>query len=127
MNGKMLSVFALYVANWSKVLIFVTREILPLPFRTAMEKVIEEIRELSKRLIEDRDALRKEFLALSQERDSLQEALNHQQAQIAELEEENQHLKIAKSLNGTGEPAEAKQKINELVREIDRCIALLNT
>ncbi len=92
-----------------------------------MENVIEEIRELSRRLIEDRDALREKLQTLSQERDSLKDTLDRKQARLAELEEENQNLKIAKSLNGTGEPAEAKQKINELVREIDRCIALLNT
>jgi len=44
-----------------------------------------------------------------------------------ELSQRNEQLKIATHLlSGVDENREAKQKINKLVREIDRCIALLN-
>ncbi len=44
-----------------------------------------------------------------------------------ELSQKNEQLKIATHLlSGVDENREAKQKINILVREIDRCIALLN-
>jgi len=53
--------------------------------------------------------------------------LEDQQAVIDDLNEKNKMLKIAGALSGDGEEqSEAKQKINELVREIDKCIALLN-
>jgi regulator of replication initiation timing len=43
------------------------------------------------------------------------------------LSQRNEQLKIATHLlSGVDENREAKQKINKLVREIDRCIALLN-
>ena len=44
-----------------------------------------------------------------------------------ELSRKNEQLKIATHLlSGVDENREAKQKINRLVREIDKCIALLN-
>jgi len=44
-----------------------------------------------------------------------------------ELSQKNEQLKIATHLlSGVDENREAKQKINKLVREIDKCIALLN-
>ena len=44
-----------------------------------------------------------------------------------ELSQRNEQMKIATILlSGVDENGEAKQKINKLVREIDRCIALLN-
>ena len=43
------------------------------------------------------------------------------------LSQKNEQLKIATHLlSGVDENREAKQKINILVREIDKCIALLN-
>ena len=45
----------------------------------------------------------------------------------SELSRKNEQLKIATHLlSGVDENREAKQKINKLVREIDKCIALLN-
>ncbi|MCF6357759.1 MAG: hypothetical protein L3J54_08120 [Draconibacterium sp.] len=44
-----------------------------------------------------------------------------------DLSRKNEQLKIATLLlSGVDENGEAKQKINRLVREIDKCIALLN-
>ena len=45
---------------------------------------------------------------------------------IDELKQEIQKIKLAKSLESKEGPNEAKIKINELVREIDNCIGLLN-
>lgn len=41
------------------------------------------------------------------------------------LEEKNKILRIAKSIDGE-DKTKAKLRINELLREVDRCIALLN-
>ncbi len=44
-----------------------------------------------------------------------------------ELNQKIEQLKIASNiLSGVDENREAKQKINRLIREIDKCIALLN-
>jgi chromosome segregation ATPase len=71
---------------------------------------------------------------LEQEIQSLKEALiekskiiDKQKDEIKQLEERNRILILAKTLETTEGNVEAKRKINELVREIDRCIGLLNT
>ena len=47
--------------------------------------------------------------------------------QIENFNEKFKMLKMAKSLGGDSEKnTEMKLKINELVREIDKCISLLN-
>lgn len=51
------------------------------------------------------------------------------QARVAALEQENEVLRVtrpASQQRAEGQP-EAKQRIDELVNEIDRCLALLNT
>jgi chromosome condensin MukBEF MukE localization factor len=46
---------------------------------------------------------------------------------LLELKEENKLIKLAKEMSITGsEVHDIKIKINELVRDIDRCIDLLN-
>ncbi|OFX25001.1 MAG: hypothetical protein A2033_00535 [Bacteroidetes bacterium GWA2_31_9] len=45
---------------------------------------------------------------------------------IIELEQKNNQLKLAKALVSSDEPNDAKLRINKMVREIDKCIALLN-
>ena len=45
-----------------------------------------------------------------------------------ELSEKNKVLKLAKSLSGKqGKSTDIKLKINELIREIDKCIAQVNS
>ena len=67
------------------------------------------------------------------ERESLQAALDKAQAQneayrkqITELNRQIDNLKLAEAfkVGNEGSP-EAKKKINSLMKEIDRCIALL--
>ncbi len=53
--------------------------------------------------------------------------LQERELTIKELEKKYERSKLSGALAGEGENAsEAKQKITELVREIDKCVALLN-
>jgi predicted nucleic acid-binding Zn-ribbon protein len=53
--------------------------------------------------------------------------LQERDNRIKELELKYERVKLSGALLGEGENAqEAKRKINELVREIDRCVTLLN-
>jgi hypothetical protein len=53
--------------------------------------------------------------------------LQAREEQTKELEIKYERIKLSGALLGEGENAlEAKEKITELVREIDRCVALLN-
>lgn len=62
-----------------------------------------------------------------QQIEDLNKQLDFQNTSIRQLEEKNKVLKLSSSIqNNSGDNKAAKQKINELVREIDKCIALLN-
>jgi chromosome segregation ATPase len=63
---------------------------------------------------------------LLKEQAELQEALQLQRQQIHQLEEKVVQLHMANALTSKHEVASVKQKINLMVREIDRCLALLN-
>jgi chromosome segregation ATPase len=57
----------------------------------------------------------------------LESKLGESGKKIKELEIKNERFRLSGALLGEGENAgEAKRKINELVREIDKCVALLN-
>jgi len=60
--------------------------------------------------------------------ESLKEALKQQKNEYEELKEKHNTLKTAKSILAPEEENhEAKIRINKMVREIDKCIALLNS
>jgi len=80
------------------------------------------------------DELLNKFNALKAEAEELKrgnEAVNlmlqNRDERIKELETRYERVKLTGALLGEGEnAAEAKKKITDLVREIDRCVALLN-
>ena len=90
----------------------------------------EKLRLLNKRLEElfDRyNELRTKNMILKDENDVLKRYLDERDRKVKELETRYERLKISGALMGEGRSAvEAKGKINELVREIDKCVALLN-
>jgi predicted nuclease with TOPRIM domain len=68
-----------------------------------------------------------EYEALKKTNEDLNKIIQQNQAHIAELEQQNQKLKLAKSfLAESDDVHDARIKINKIVREIDKCIALLN-
>jgi hypothetical protein len=59
--------------------------------------------------------------------EALERMLFERNERIKELETKYERVKLTGALLGEGENAsEAKKKITELVREIDRCVALIN-
>ena len=78
------------------------------------------------RLIELCAALQEENDLLKLENESVKVALNTSKVKNADLEEKLRVLKLAKSIEGTSEKTlDIKQKINDFVREIDKCVVLL--
>ncbi len=64
---------------------------------------------------------------LRQRNEDLQQMVQQKQALIEELEQKNQQLSLVKSIMADSEDAhDARIRINRIVREIDKCIALLN-
>ena len=65
--------------------------------------------------------------ALEQEKVELSQKLSKKEAEIESLEVKVNTLKLAKTLSGANNDMhDSKVKVNNLVREIDKCIALLN-
>jgi chromosome segregation ATPase len=71
--------------------------------------------------------LKTEYTDLKTRNEALKNKLQERDARLKEVEIKYERLKLSGALLGEGENAgEAKKKITELVREIDRCVALLN-
>jgi predicted RNase H-like nuclease (RuvC/YqgF family) len=60
------------------------------------------------------------------ENSELLEKLSQKDKELETLEVKIDTLKLAKSISNTGDTHDAKVKVLNLVREIDKCIALLN-
>ena len=90
----------------------------------------EELTILNKKLdelLERYNNLRIEIKNLRFENEEITRNLQERNEKIKELETKYERIKLSGALLGEGENAnEAKRKITELVREIDRCVALLN-
>ena len=73
------------------------------------------------------DALKDENIALKQQISEKEKALQTANNTISEITTQYDNLKIARVVSiNQGEIKNAKQKLSKLVREVDRCIALLN-
>ena len=87
-----------------------------------LNKVIDR----TERLIELCGALQEENDLLKLENQSLLAALDASKNKSAEMNEKLNALKLAKSFSETNEKSlDIKQKINDFVQEIDKCIVLL--
>ena len=64
---------------------------------------------------------------LREQNEALLKEVQQQKSKIDELEERNQKISLVKGILAESENGdEARIKINRIVREIDKCIALLN-
>jgi len=70
--------------------------------------------------------LKHDFLKLEQKFRETENSNTEHKNTILELEKQIQILTIAKSIPTGKESSKAKKKINELLRELDTCIDLLN-
>lgn len=83
----------------------------------------------TKKIIEKNDLLQKENVTLSELNSSLKSQITDHNQHIFELKERLKVQKLAKSISGeenAPEKTELKRKINEYIKEVDKCIALLN-
>lgn len=71
--------------------------------------------------------LKNEQLDLQNENSTLRSTIDIQRNTLNELKEQNKIIKLAKEMSpDSSDSHDLKIKINELVRDIDRCIDLLN-
>jgi len=87
---------------------------------------LDKVLDKASRLIELCGALQEENDLLKLENQSLSAALDASKNKSKEMDEKLSVLKLAKSFSETNEKSlDIKQKINEFVQEIDKCIVLL--
>ena len=87
---------------------------------------LSNVLEKTERLIELCAALQEENDLLKLESEALNVALKASTNKTKELEEKLRVLKLAKSFSETNEKSvDIKQKMNDFVQEIDKCIVLL--
>jgi len=91
------------------------------------EDMISLLEEKIKQVIRVAESLRINNMQLKQQADDLSELLLVKSREMEVLESKFQCLKFAKTLTSSPEDVKnAKLQVNRMVREIDKCIALLN-
>jgi len=88
--------------------------------------MIRRIREKVIQLIDLKRKLSIENMELLQKQKAFQDKIELQNKTIEELTEKNKILIFAKSVNNGDLNSDVKKRIDEMVREIDKCIGLLN-
>ena len=92
----------------------------------AEKGVIMNISAQVERLIGSHSALAKACSELTAERDSLRDENRMLKLQIRELQQQLSRMQLSDGLSGGNADKErARARINRLLREVDRCIALL--
>lgn len=95
-----------------------------------MAELSEIVKQLTRKisvLISKYKTLESEKAALLADNVKLTERMASREKYVKELEKRNELIRMAKTLEESGEsPIKVKNRINELVRGIDKCIAQLN-
>jgi predicted component of type VI protein secretion system len=88
-----------------------------------------EIKEQVKNMIYLHEDLKAEKQQLEDKNKLLEEMVEEQQKLIHDLQEQNKILELAKMISGGNDQnsRDIKLRINQMIREIDKSIALLNT
>ena len=87
--------------------------------------LVSGVKKKAEKLIEKQTTLIGKNDKLSKEIEKLKQELTDKNQQVSELSDKVKLLKIAGSVGGES-TKEVKLKINEMVREIDKCIAQIN-
>ena len=90
-----------------------------------LETTVSGIEYKVRKLIEDNEKLRQQVVQLSTEKQDLQKACDNQNILINNLKEQTKILKLGNALTQKGDSAEIKLKINQIIRGIDKSLALL--
>ena len=87
--------------------------------------MLEDIKTNVERLISLYEKEKQRADALAGQLAQSEEAVRSYQAQITELNGQIDNLKLSFAFSGAGDSVLAKERIDKLVREIDKCIKLL--
>ncbi len=90
------------------------------------ETTVAEIEWKVRKLLEENGRLRAEVEESAERCRVLQEQVNNQNITINNLKEQNNILKLGNTLAQKGDTVEIKLRINQLIRSIDKSLALIN-
>lgn len=90
------------------------------------DKLLTSISEKIKKLIRQNNSLTKDIDVYSEKIHKYENLLKDKNVEIENLSEQYKILKISKSIKTEEGAVDTRKKINEFVREIDKCIGLLN-
>ena len=100
-------------------------------FKSRMSQILTELNALEHKLrahIKASGELKDKSSGANKDIGQLKAEIQLKNSEISVLEEELKVARTASSIQGNGaSTAEAKGRINEMVREIDKCISLLNS
>ncbi|MFA9390196.1 MAG: hypothetical protein ACERKD_10330 [Prolixibacteraceae bacterium] len=89
--------------------------------------LINELKRNVRRLIDSLERTKDELSSMNEAREKLEYQLKEKNEDYEALKKRYENLKVAKAfVEGDPDNQAAKQKINKIVREVDKCIALLN-
>jgi len=89
--------------------------------------IVDELKHKIQLLAEKLESMKNTSLMLQDQKKDLEDKIREQELKIEELKQKNNTLKLSKAfVSENGGSQEAKLQINKIVREIDKCIALLN-
>jgi chromosome segregation ATPase len=94
------------------------------------ESEVEELILLKRKveeLLNRHEEMQKSLVSIRSEKEELEKELSKKEKKFIELEEKYNKLQLSGAIKGDDESTRtARKRINKLVREIDKCIALLN-
>ena len=93
---------------------------------SGVKELIPAIRNKVKKLVTSLQSLEKENNKLIKKQAELIQTIENQTNLIKELKKNNRSILIADSIKQTEGNSDVKKQIDEMVREIDKCIELLN-
>ena len=89
--------------------------------------MLEEIKTNIEKLIALYEGEKKRADKLAADLDATRAELAACKAKAADLDSQIDNLKLQYAFSGSGDPAESKARLTKLIREIDRCIKLLES
>jgi len=92
-----------------------------------LEKLVTQIEERSKKLVALKNNLKEENLKLKTQLSEMKVVVEEQQLKINELNDKHQVLKIAKTIENENDNKDSIKQLDIYIKEIDHCIALLNS
>lgn len=87
--------------------------------------MLEEIKSNIAKLVAQYEAERQRADTLAARLAASEERCLRYKEQITDLNQQIDNLELMRAFQAAGDPVEAKERIGKLIREIDRCIKLL--